>query len=63
LLEVRENISKTHQICIFDFQCVAKNIKGYLKFCTSYLVCNQIWLNLLRDDCHFLYIIQVARSL
>jgi len=37
---------KNHDIHIFDFHCVAEDIQGWLK----------IWLNLHRDDCHFIYI-------
>jgi hypothetical protein len=45
-------VNKTY-ICIFDFQCVAINIKVSLKICTSYLVYSQFWLNLHRDDHNF----------
>jgi len=47
----REN----QHIHIFNFYCVAKNIEGWLKICTLFLVYSQIWLNLPRDDCHFFY--------
>jgi hypothetical protein len=30
---------------IWFFQSVARNIERGLKFCASYVVCNQIWLN------------------
>jgi uncharacterized membrane protein YkgB len=29
-------------ILIFDFMCVVKNIKRWLKICSSYLVCSQL---------------------
>jgi hypothetical protein len=45
---------KMHQIYIFILQCVAINIEGWLKICTSYLDYTQIWLNLLNEDGHFL---------
>jgi len=35
---------------------VAKNIERFWFFLLSYLVCSQIWLNHLMDDCHFSYI-------
>ncbi len=40
---------------IFTWFCIirSKNIEGWIKICTSYLVYNQIWLNLFRDDRHF----------
>jgi hypothetical protein len=31
-----------HQICIFGFHCVAKNMKGWLRICISYFVYNKI---------------------
>jgi hypothetical protein len=34
----------------FGFQCVSKKISRPLNFCTSYLIYNQIWLNLPKDD-------------
>jgi hypothetical protein len=50
---------------IWFFQSVATNIEKGLKFCaSSYVVCNQIWLNysqicnLARDDCHVICISQ-----
>jgi len=47
LAEVREKIKfKNFQIRMFDFHGVAKNIKGWLKIYTLFLVCSQIWLNL-----------------
>ncbi len=54
--KVREKISKNHQIFIFGFQCVTKNIEGWLKFHTSNTVYSQIWLNIPRDDRQFFYI-------
>jgi hypothetical protein len=33
------------------FQCVAINIKAWLKICISYLIYSQIWLYGPRDDC------------
>lgn len=53
LLEVTGKTSKNHQISICDFECIAKDIKGWLKFSTSSLVYSQISLNLLKEDCHF----------
>jgi len=38
--------------------CVAKNMEGWLKICTLFLIYNQIWLNLPRDNCHLSYIFQ-----
>jgi hypothetical protein len=35
------------------FKQVARNIKGWIKFCASYVVYNKIWLDLLKDDYHF----------
>jgi len=46
--------STNHQICILSFQYISKNMKGWLKFCTSYLAYIQIWLNLSMDDGQFL---------
>ncbi len=34
-------ISKNHRIPTFGFECVAKDIEGGLKFCTSYMVYSQ----------------------
>jgi hypothetical protein len=34
-------------------QCSQKDIEGCLKICVSYMVDNQIWLNLPKDDSHF----------
>jgi hypothetical protein len=39
-----------HQIFIFSFHCVAKNIKGWLRICISYFVYNKI---IPKDDHHF----------
>jgi hypothetical protein len=42
---------------MFDFHFVAKNIKGWLKIYTLFLVCSQIWLNLpTRWSPHFLHL-------
>jgi hypothetical protein len=38
---------------MFSFECVAKDIEGWLLFCTSYLVYSQFWLNVSESDCHF----------
>ncbi len=38
---------------MFGFECVAKDIEGWLLFCTSCLVYSQLWLNLSENDCHF----------
>lgn len=35
------------------FQCTTTNMKGWLNICTPYLVSSSIWLNLLKDNCHF----------
>jgi hypothetical protein len=48
--------TKTCQISIFGLQFAAKNIEGCLRISMSYLVNNQIWLNLLVDDRHHFYI-------
>jgi hypothetical protein len=48
--------SKNFQIFVFGFQCVAKDMEGWLKFCTSYMVYSHIWLNLPKNDGHFFYI-------
>jgi hypothetical protein len=40
-------------IRMFGFFFLAKITKGWLKYCTSYLVYCQIWLNLPLDDSHF----------
>jgi hypothetical protein len=54
--------NKIFQIFIYGFQCVAKNIEGWLNISTSYMANSEIWLNLLTDppflqlpgnDCHF----------
>jgi hypothetical protein len=45
-------INKHWRIFIFDFQCIAKKNprrKRWLKNCISYLIYNQIWLNLHRE--------------
>lgn len=42
-------------IYLFSFHCVAKSIKGWLGFCSSYMVYSHIWLNLRMDDPHFFY--------
>jgi len=48
--------SKIFQISIFGFQCVAKDMEGWFKFDTSYMVYSHIWLNIPKNDCHFFYI-------
>jgi hypothetical protein len=54
--ELRENIIINHHIIyIFGFHCVARNVKGWLGFCSSYVVYSHIWLNLPMDDPHFVY--------
>jgi len=45
-----KKLNGSGQFFRFGFQCVAKNINKALKFCTSYLIYNQIWLNLPKDD-------------
>jgi hypothetical protein len=39
---------KIFQTHIFDFHCAAKNIEGWLKISTLFLIYSQIWLNLHR---------------
>jgi hypothetical protein len=39
-----------HQISIFGFHCVTKNMKGWLRICISYFVYNKI---IPKDDHHF----------
>jgi hypothetical protein len=51
-LEVIKKGSINPQISILGFQCVAKNIEGSLKICTSYLVYSQICLNFPQDASH-----------
>jgi hypothetical protein len=34
----------------------------WFSFLLSYLVCNQIWLNHLMNDCHFSYITKLKRN-
>ncbi len=41
----KKKTSKNHQIFIFSFQYVTKNIERWLKICISYLFYSQIWLN------------------
>jgi hypothetical protein len=56
--------SKNRQIHICGFHCAAKHIEGWLKICTLFQVCSQIWLNLPKDDHQFFYIFQwVAATL
>jgi hypothetical protein len=59
LLEVRgrkKRVQKNHQIHICGFHCVVKHIEGLLKIFVFFLIFySQIWLNLLKDDCHFSY--------
>jgi hypothetical protein len=38
------------------FHCVTKNVKRWLNSFTLFLVDSHIWLNLLKDDCHFVYV-------
>jgi hypothetical protein len=46
------------QLSTFGFQCLARNMEGWIKkTCISYLVFSRIWLNLPRDDSHFFYIL------
>lgn len=42
--------SKNYHISTFGFHYVAENMEGLLKICTSYVIYNQIWLNLPRDE-------------
>jgi hypothetical protein len=46
--KVMDNNNNNKQISSFVSQCVAKNIEGWLKFCISYMIYSQIWLNLPR---------------
>jgi hypothetical protein len=52
-MEMRGKNRLKHKIFIFGFQCVTKNMEGWLNICTSYLIYNQICLNFSSDDCHF----------
>ncbi len=60
--ELRKTLIKNLQIPISGFQCVAKNIKGWLKFYISYLVYSQVWLILPRDDCNCKLQTKIARN-
>jgi hypothetical protein len=53
---------KNCQIRTCGFHCIAKHKEGSLKLCALFVVCSQIWLNLRRDDCHFLYIFQAPMN-
>jgi len=51
---IRSNFKKNRHIW---FKNLAKNIRRMsLRFLLSYLACNQIWLNIIVDHCHFDYI-------
>jgi hypothetical protein len=41
---------KNYHISTLGFHYVTKNMEGLLKFCISYAIYNQIWLNLPRDE-------------
>ncbi len=51
--KAREKIVKIARFSCLVLQCVDESVEGQLKFCTSFLVYSQIWLNLPMDDCHF----------
>jgi hypothetical protein len=51
---MREKICKI--IYRLGFKCEAMSIKSHLKKFATNSICNQIWLNFLRDDCHLGYI-------
>jgi hypothetical protein len=53
---VRKSKWKNWYFKVLGFHCVAKNIDGWLKICTLFLVCSQMWLHLPRDNRHFFYI-------
>jgi hypothetical protein len=53
--KVRGKLVKSYQISIFCIQCVEKNIKRWLRFCTSYVVYSRIWPDSHRDKNHFFY--------
>jgi hypothetical protein len=58
-LMARSEKKKIRQISIFGYQIASKSKEGWLlSVCTSYLRCSHIWLNLLRDACHFFFIFQ-----
>jgi hypothetical protein len=46
-------VSNCQFFLMFGFECVAKDIEGWLLFCTSCLVYSQLWLNVSENDCHF----------
>jgi hypothetical protein len=55
-------IAKIVRIHIVGVTCVAINIEGWLKICTSDLVYSQIWLHLPREDCHLGYTKQFLKQ-
>jgi hypothetical protein len=58
----RKEGKNTTRFFILLFQCVNKNIEGWLKFCALHMVYSQIWLNLPWNDCHFFYIFLICMS-
>jgi len=38
------------------FSVCSQKYRRTVKICASYLVCSQIWLHVLRDDCHFFHL-------
>ncbi len=46
---------KISQIHIFGIHWVSKNMKGWLKICSLFLVYSQIWLNYPPRDRHFIF--------
>lgn len=51
------NNKSRRRITMFGFQYLGKNIKTWSNICTWYLVDSQISQDLLKDDCHFYYIL------
>jgi hypothetical protein len=49
---LRKNIHivKNYQIFLHEVLTGSQNIKGFLKYKLPYLVCSQIWLNLIVDN-------------
>ncbi len=42
--------SKIYHISTLVFHYVVENMEGLLKLCISYVIYNQIWLNISRDE-------------
>jgi hypothetical protein len=62
--DFKEKKNPNRQIFIISSNSLAKNIiEGFwFSFLLSYLVCSQIWLNHLMNDCHFSYITKLKKS-